>query len=114
MTHTKEPWEACDCGKCDSILDSKKEIEKKIKKTHCPSKETNQNPILEITKLLLFPKFEKITIERNKEHGGNKTYSSYNSLEKDFSSGKLHPLDLKNAVAEYLEKLLAPIRKAMS
>jgi len=32
-------------------------------------------------------------------------------LEKEFESGKLHPADLKNSVADYLEKIIAPIRK---
>ncbi|MCH7567848.1 MAG: tyrosine--tRNA ligase [Nanoarchaeota archaeon] len=95
-----------------SIRDSKLEIAKKIKKAHCITGKTNENPILEITRYLLFPKFEKLVISRSKEHGGNKTYMNYETLEKDFASKKLHPLDLKNAVAESLEKLLAPIRKA--
>jgi len=32
-------------------------------------------------------------------------------LEKLYREGKLHPLDLKLAVAEYLDKLIAPIRE---
>ena len=31
---------------------------------------------------------------------------------KEFESGKLHPSDLKSAVAEYLEKIISPIRKS--
>jgi tyrosyl-tRNA synthetase len=95
-----------------SIRDSKKEIEKKIKKAYCVAGETKQNPILEIYRLLLFPKFEKLVIKRSENFGGNKSYYSFSKIEKDFVSKKLHPLDLKNSCVEYLEKLIAPIRKA--
>ncbi len=95
-----------------SILDSPKEIENKIKKAHCVSGQTSQNPILEITRYLLFPKFEKIEIKRRPEHGRLQTYTDYVSLEKDFAAKKLHPLDLKNAVAFSLNELLAPIRNS--
>ncbi len=32
-------------------------------------------------------------------------------LEKDYVEGKIHPLDLKNMVAEYLVEMLEPARK---
>jgi len=95
-----------------SIQDTKTQIEKKIKKAHCPPELTEENPILEICKYLLFPKFNSITIKRSKEHGGDLEYKSYEKLENDFKNKKLHPLDLKNATSIYLEKLIAPIRKA--
>jgi tyrosyl-tRNA synthetase len=98
-------------GSMITIHDSKPEISKKIKKAHCPEKVTKENPILEITKLILFPKFEKIKIERPEKFGGNKTYGSYQELEKDFASGKLHPADLKNTVTKKLDKLISLIRK---
>ena len=34
------------------------------------------------------------------------------SLEKVFSKGELHPLDLKNAVGEYINELVEPVRGA--
>lgn len=83
-----------------SINDSKEEIKKKIAKAYCP--EGKQNPVLEIAKLLIFPRFEKIKIKRDKKFGGNVVYNSYGGLEKDFLSKKLHPIDLKNIVTEKL------------
>ena len=38
-------------------------------------------------------------------------YTSYNHLEKDFVSGKVHPKDLKNAVAKALNELIEPVRQ---
>jgi len=60
--------------------------------------------------LPIFPKVKKIDIKRPAKFGGNISYESYESLEKDFSDKKLHPMDLKNAVIEYLEKIIKPIR----
>jgi tyrosyl-tRNA synthetase len=95
-----------------SIIDSESDIKNKINKAYCIAGEIAENPILDICRLLLFPKFETIQIKRKKEFGGDFIYNSYNQLEKDFVNKKLHPADLKNAVAEYLEKLIGPIRKA--
>jgi len=94
-----------------SVTDSLEEIKKTIKDAYCPEKEVKDNPILQISRLILFPRFEKIEIKRDKKFGGNLSFSNYESLEKTYSSGKLHPLDLKNSVIEYLWKIIEPIRK---
>jgi len=94
-----------------SVTDSLEEIKKTIKDAYCPEKEIKDNPILQIAKLIIFPRFSKIEIKRPDKFGGNLTFSDYGSLEKAYSSGKLHPLDLKNCVADYLWKIIEPIRK---
>ena len=48
---------------------------------------------------------------RPEKFGGDVHFHSYEDLEKAFVSGKLHPMDLKNSVTEYLENIIAPIRK---
>ncbi|MEN7982413.1 MAG: tyrosine--tRNA ligase, partial [Nanoarchaeota archaeon] len=95
-----------------SIRDSKETIKKKINKAHCIGGEIKENPVLDICRLLLFPKFDKIEIKRPDKFGGGIIYNSFEELEKDFSKKKLHSLDLKNSCSEYLEKLISPIRKA--
>ena len=94
-----------------SVTDSYEEIKKTIAKAYCPEKEIKDNPVLQIVKLIIFPKFDSVEIKRPEKFGGNAEFESYEKLEKDYSSGKLHPMDLKNAVTEYLEKIIAPIRK---
>jgi len=86
-------------------------IKDKISKAFCPPKEVKDNPILQISKLLLFPEFNTIEIKREKKYGSNVTFSSYQHLENAYKGGQIHPQDLKNAVADYLIKLLEPIRK---
>jgi tyrosyl-tRNA synthetase len=94
-----------------SVTDSYEEIKKTIRGAYCPEKEVKDNPILQIAKLIIFPRFDSIRIERPDKFGGIVEFDNYEGLEKTYSSGKLHPLDLKNAVTEYLEKIIAPIRK---
>jgi tyrosyl-tRNA synthetase len=95
-----------------SIRDSKNSIKEKINKAYCPETIIDENPILEICRFILFPRFGKIKIKRNPKFGGDSEYNYYYDLESDFANRKLHPLDLKNAVAEYLEDVIEPIRKA--
>ncbi|MEM4259189.1 MAG: tyrosine--tRNA ligase [Candidatus Pacearchaeota archaeon] len=94
-----------------SITDSYEEIEKNIKNAYCPEKIVVENPILQIMKLIIFPRFENIEVKRERKFGGDLKFKNYAELEKSFAEGKLHPLDLKKSVVEYLEKIIAPIRK---
>ena len=43
--------------------------------------------------------------------GGNLIYSSYGDVEKDVLEKKVHPLDLKNAVAREINLLLKNFRE---
>ena len=95
-----------------SIRDKKAEIEKKVNKAYCKVGDAENNPILSVLKLIIFPVEEKIKIKRPEKYGGEIIFEDYKSLEKEFKSGKLHPSDLKNAIAEYLEKIISPIRKS--
>ena len=50
-------------------------------------------------------------VKRDKKFGGNLKYKTYEEIEKDFTNKKLHPLDLKNAVADEVNDLLEVFRK---
>ena len=93
------------------IHDSELEIRQKVQNAFCPEKEINFNPILDWAKSLIFTNFSSFEIERPSKFGGNLVFESYESLAKAYHEGKIHPLDLKNAVANYMIKLLSPARK---
>lgn len=97
---------------CVFIHDSAEEIRRKLNNAFCPAKNIEFNPVLDWAKHLIF-RDEKcsLEVERPAKFGGDVTYYSYKELERDFAEGKLHPLDLKRAVAEELIKLLEPARK---
>ena len=49
-------------------------------------------------------------IERPEKFGGNLSLGSYAELAELYKSGKLHPMDLKNAVAVHINQLVEPVR----
>jgi len=89
-------------------------IKKKINKAFCPEGKVEDNPILQICKFIIFHRRNKLVVKRAKKFGGDVVYNSYSKLEGDFKGRKLHPMDLKNAVAESLIEILEPVRKFMS
>ncbi len=94
-----------------SVTDKYEEIKKTINGAYCLEGDISDNPVLQITKLIIFPKLEKMDIKRPEKFGGNVFYSNYEKLEKDFADKKLHPMDLKSAVIECLEQIIKPIRE---
>ncbi|MBU2504129.1 MAG: tyrosine--tRNA ligase [Nanoarchaeota archaeon] len=74
-----------------------------------------ENGIIDILKYLIFvikgDRNEKLVIERPEKYGGNLSYANYDKLEKDVLAKKIHPLDLKNAVAKEINILLEIFRK---
>ncbi|KAF7328992.1 Tyrosine--tRNA ligase [Mycena venus] len=60
------------------------------------------------------PEGTVFSIERDERFGGSMHYSSYEALRDDFAEKKLHPKDLKTAVADAINRLLDPIRKAFA
>jgi len=100
-------------GSLIMLDESPENIKKKIMKAFCPMKKIKDNPILQICQYVIFIKQGKMKIKRDKKHGGGIAFNNYKELEKAYQKG-LHPLDLKNAVAENLIKILEPVRKHMS
>ncbi len=90
------------------LLDDVESIKSRINKADCVQGDPN-NGICALAQYLLFAIFDTLTISRPEKYGGNKTYTSYESLENDFVAKKLHPQDLKNAVADGIIKLLDPL-----
>ena len=93
------------------MTDSKDVVNSKFKKAYCPEGEVEDNPILEYCKYIVFEKVDKFKIGRPDKFGGDVEYKNYGELEKDFVDKKLHPSDLKDAVAVEINKMLDPIRE---
>lgn len=93
------------------MTDTREEIFNKFKKAYCPEGEEQDNPVLEYAKYIVFEKFKKIIIKRPEKFGGDLTVKSYNELRDLYIKKEIHPLDLKNTLAEYIDELLKPVRK---
>jgi len=100
-------------GNYISVRDSAEEVERKIRKAFCPAGEVENNPIIQIALYHIFPRFGELKVERDEKYGGDVTYKTPDELISDFKSGKLHPLDLKKAVAKYLNKILEGVREKL-
>lgn len=95
------------------IHDTPDEIRNKIKKAYGPPKEIEYNPLINWVATLVFWGEEtgELKIERPEKFGGNVTYTKVTDLIEDYKTEKLHPMDLKTALSEWLIKKLEPARK---
>jgi tyrosyl-tRNA synthetase len=106
-----------------SMEDSEAEIAEKVNAAFCPPTRDpdptddgrdRENPVLQVFEYHVFPRFERVVVERPEQYGGDLTYESYESLAADLESGELHPADAKNALASYLDELVAPGREKLA
>jgi tyrosyl-tRNA synthetase len=94
---------------CIFIYDTPAEIKQKMSKAFCPERTVKFNPILDICKYIIFRENPVFVIERPVKFGGNIQFESFDQLATAYTEGKLHPMDLKNGVAEQLSKILEPV-----
>ncbi len=93
------------------MTDTKEDVQRKFSKAYCPEGQEQDNPILEYAKYIVFEKYKKIVIERPAKFGGNLEIKSYEELRDLFVDKKIHPMDLKNTIAKYIDELLEPVRQ---
>ncbi len=97
------------------LIDTPEEVKSKIGAAHCEAGVVENNGVLAFLKYVVMvlkqDRNEEFLIERPEKFGGNKSYKIYEELEKDYAEKKLHPMDLKNALAKETNKLLEVIRK---
>lgn len=96
------------------LLNDEKTVKNKLNKADCVEGNP-ENGVMALLRYFLFvlkhDKNEKFIVERPDKYGGNLIYTNYEEVEKDFKDKKLHPLDLKNAVAKEINVLLNNFRK---
>ncbi len=94
------------------IHDSPQEIKNKIQSAFCPEGNITFNPILDWAKSIFFrEKDSHFLIERSAQYGGDIEFFSYQELEDAFLDKKIHPLDLKNGIANKIIDILSPARE---
>lgn len=93
------------------MTDTIEEVSRKINNAYCPEKQIEENPVLEYCKYIIFESFKHLKIERDKKYGGDIYVESFAELDKLYSEGNIHPLDLKRSVSLHINQLLDPVRK---
>lgn len=94
------------------VYESEESIKKKISKAYCPMGSAQDNPVLQISKFLIFGLGSEITIHQRS--GQDLEVKSYESLEAKYVNGEIHPADLKPAVAEQVIRLFTRAREYFS
>jgi tyrosyl-tRNA synthetase len=96
------------------LTDEEKIIKEKVNSAYCVEGNPDSG-IMEFLKYVIMilkeDKKEKFLIERPAKYGKNISYSNYEEIEKAFIKKEIHPMDLKNAIAKEIIKLLDKIDK---
>ena len=92
------------------VHEAPEEILRKIKKAYCPEKIVEGNPMIEYAENLVL-RDRPLKIDRPEKFGGNAEFANSTELREAYSSGALHPMDLKNAVGKELVEMLAPVHE---
>lgn len=93
------------------IHDDENEIFEKIRSAYAPAKQLDNNVVYEILKWVIIRKDDQeFTIKRDMKYGGDITLT-LPEFERLYLEGQIHPMDLKNYVAERLIEMLAPARR---
>ncbi len=93
------------------VLDSPDDIRRKIHGAFAPEGDLTYNPLAVWVKMFVFDRNQEFFIKRDKRFGGNITIRSWEEFVDIYEAKALHPLDVKNAFAEYLIEFLAPARE---
>ncbi|XP_076005874.1 tyrosine--tRNA ligase, cytoplasmic [Genypterus blacodes] len=93
------------------LLDTKEDVKKKLKKAFCEPGNIQNNGVLSFVRYVVFPLRGVFSIKRDAKWGGDKVYTMFEEVEKDFAEELIHPGDLKASVEAELNQLLDPIRK---
>jgi len=95
------------------LLDSEEKVISKVKKAYFVEGDV-ENGIMDFLRYVIMTlkedRGESFVVQRSKKYGGNAEFSNYGEIEEAVLSKRIHPLDLKNAVAQEINKLLKGIR----
>jgi len=98
-------------GSAIMVHEEPEQIKYKIRSAYCPSHEAENNPVLEIVRLIIMSQIGGLEIERPAKYGGRVRFETYEGVRDAYVSGNLHPQDLKNSVAESLSRRLESVRE---
>ena len=99
-------------GEPIAMDDSREEIEDKVLGAYCPP-HTDGNPVAEIYRYHVFPRFDRVVVDRPEKYGGDLEYTTYDELAQDLDTGELHPQDAKETLVEYVDRLVEPGREKL-
>ena len=94
------------------LLDEPETVKKKLNKAEFIEGDAENGVMVFLEYFLMVikkDKKEKLLIERPEKFGGNVEYADFENIKNDIISKKLHPMDVKLAVAKEISKILSKI-----
>ncbi len=96
------------------LLDTSKEIKKKINKGFLEESNTDCG-LFKILELIVFPSLElrnldKFVINRDEKWGGKMEFSNYQEVKTKYEDKQIAPADIKLGLSDYIDSLIRPIR----
>ncbi|MCK5587447.1 MAG: tyrosine--tRNA ligase [Candidatus Lokiarchaeota archaeon] len=113
LSSIKGPGEKMSSSKPETVIlvhEKPEDIRKKMQNAYCVKGQEEDNFPLDVAKMIVFPVLGELTVIRPEKFGGDLRYTHIEDLVADFVQEKLHPLDLKNAVAEATIKVFTEVR----
>ena len=110
-------------GTTISMEDSTETLREKVEGAYCPPTRhpepdgdghDREHPVLQLFRYHVFPRFDRVVVERPAEYGGDVTYERFEDLAAALEAGDLHPADAKSALAAALDDLVAPGRAKLA
>jgi len=86
-------------------------ISERVQNAFCPAKEVEGNPVVEAVRFIVLPWEGRLTVERPAKYGGPLEFTEESSFLAEWTAGRLHPQDVKGAVAAAFDRLIAPARR---
>jgi len=83
----------------------------RLQAAFCPAKEVAGNPVVEIARYIVLPWEGRLRIDRSAKYGGPVDFTEEKEFLASYAEGRLHPQDLKGAVADALDRLVEPARR---
>ena len=92
---------------CIYMDDSAIDVEKKILKAFCQPDNTEENPIFQYLRFIIFPHFGELVLDMK---DNSIKYHNYQKLETDYLKGKILPIEVKKMLIKYINIALEPVR----
>jgi len=86
-------------------------IAERLQSAFCPAKEVEGNPVVEAVRFIVLPWEGRLRVERAAKYGGPLEFVQESEFLAEWTAGRLHPQDLKGAVAASLDRLIEPARR---
>ena len=93
------------------LHDTPEQIKGKLKAAFCPQGTLEGNPVTELARHVVLPHAGALHVKRPAKFGGDASFATWDELAAAYTGGKLHPADLKAAVADAIAELQRPVRE---